>query len=55
MLQKSLVVFDIETITDSDHDEGNGFPKPLFLVLFARDQYSAMKHRPLAPVMKSHN
>ena len=30
MPQESLVVFDIETITDSDHHEGNGFPKPPF-------------------------
>jgi len=30
MPQDSLVVFDIETIPDSDHYEGDGFPKPPF-------------------------
>lgn len=30
MAQEHLVVFDIETIPDSAHHEGNGFPKPPF-------------------------
>ena len=30
MSQKDLVVFDIETVVDSDHYEGSGFPKPPF-------------------------